>query len=425
MDFALDEDQTTLQEVLRDFFQAKSPEEVVRDLMDDPAGFDPVLWKQMADQLGLQALAIPEEYGGNGFTFMELGLVLEEMGRALVVSPFLASCVMASELLLAADDEQARLDFLPGIASGELIATVALAEDSGSWKPDEVATSATRAGDSWTLDGHKSYVLDGTAADIVLVIAAVESSFGVFAVAKDADGFASEALATMDQTRKQARLTFDATPARLIGSVAAAPAAVATMLDRTAIALAAESLGGSAKVLDMAVDYAKVREQFGRPIGSFQAIKHKCASMLVDVESSRSAVYYALWAASVGHEDTPQVASLVKAFCADAYLSACGENIQIHGGIGFTWEHPAHLYLKRAKNVQLYAGSSDFHRQQARRSYRHLNYHNEGEATHGNTGRTGGNRHRRRTWTRSRPRAEVGERRSSSRRQRSRCRRRW
>ncbi|MET0821330.1 MAG: acyl-CoA dehydrogenase family protein [Aeromicrobium sp.] len=364
MDFALDDDQKTLQAVLRDFFEAKVPESVVREQMDDPAGFDAALWRRMADELGLQSLAVPEEYGGSGFTFMELGLVLEEMGRALVVSPFFGSCVMATQLLLATDDEDARKDYLPGIAAGEIVATVALAEDSGSWQVEAVEAVATRGDGGWTIDGHKSFVLDGAVADVVLVVARASGSVGVFAVSKDAPGFAAEPLRTMDQTRKQARLTFAATPARLIGTLEQAPDAVSTMLDRTAIALAAESLGGNAKVLDMAVDYAKVREQFGRPIGSFQAVKHKCASMLVDLESSRSAVYYALWAASVAHEDTPETASLVKAFCVDAYLSACGENIQIHGGIGFTWEHPAHLYLKRAKNAQLFAGSSDFHRQQ-------------------------------------------------------------
>lgn len=363
MDFALDEEQVALQEVLRSFFEDKSPEESVRQQMEDPAGFDATLWRQMADQMDLQGLAIPEEYGGGGFSFMELGLVLEEMGRALVVSPFFASSVMASQLLLAVDDEAARMQFLPGIATAEKIVTVALAEDSGSWRVDDVSTTATAVADTWVLQGHKSFVLDGAVADVVLVVARTEAGVGIFAVDKGAEGFAATALETMDQTRKQARLSFESTPAALVGSLAEAPAAIAAMLDRAVIALSAEALGGHAKVLDMAVDYAKVREQFGRPIASFQAIKHKCASMLVDLEASRSAVYYALWAASVDHEETAEVASLAKAFCADAYLSACGENIQIHGGIGFTWEHPAHLYLKRAKNVQLFAGSSDFHRQ--------------------------------------------------------------
>jgi len=363
VDFALSEEQTTLQEVLREFFDKKSPESAVRDQMADPTGYDEVLWRQMADQLGLQSLAIPEEYGGAGFSFVELGIVLIEMGRALVVSPFFASSVMATQLLLAANDVDANEDYLPSLASGELIATVAIAEDSGSWSPADVTARATESGGRWTISGHKSYVLDGAIADVLLVAARTDDGLGVFAVDGAAAGMTRVPLATMDQTRKQARIEFKDTPARLIGSPDRGHSAIETMLDHAMIALAAESLGGTAKVLDMAVDYAKVREQFGRPIGSFQAIKHKCASMLVELESSRSAVYYALWAASAGDLDVPKLASLTKAFCADTYLNACGENVQIHGGIGFTWEHPAHLYLKRAKNSQLFMGSSDFHRQ--------------------------------------------------------------
>jgi alkylation response protein AidB-like acyl-CoA dehydrogenase len=363
VDFALNEEQATLQEVLRDFLGAKSSESKVREQMPDPRGYDESLWRQMASELGLHSLAIPEEYGGSGFTFVELGIVLEEMGRALTVSPFFASCVMAPQLLLAIGDEGANKEFLPGLASGELIATVALAEDSGSWQPADVTTTATEAGDAWMLDGHKNYVLDGAVADLLLVVARAGDRVGVFAVDADATGLTRTALQTMDQTRKQARLEFAETPARLVGSLDAGEAAIGVMLDHSMVALAAESLGGAAKVLDMAVEYAKVREQFGRPIGSFQAIKHKCASMLVDLESSRSAVYYALWAVAAKDDEVPKVASLAKAFCVDTYLAACGENIQIHGGIGFTWEHPAHLYLKRAKNAQSFLGSSDLHRQ--------------------------------------------------------------
>jgi alkylation response protein AidB-like acyl-CoA dehydrogenase len=197
----------------------------------------------------------------------------------------------------------------------------------------------------------------------VLVGARAGDQVGVFAVEGAATGLTRVPLETMDQTRKQARIEFDATPARLIGSLEVGERAIDTMRDHSMIALSAESLGGTQRVLDMAVDYAKVREQFGRPIGSFQAIKHKCASMLVELESSRSAAYYALWAVAADDPEVAKLASLTKAFCADAYLSACGENIQILGGIGFTWEHPAHLYLKRAKNAQLFLGSSDFHRQ--------------------------------------------------------------
>jgi alkylation response protein AidB-like acyl-CoA dehydrogenase len=285
------------------------------------------------------------------------------MGRALVISPFFASCVMATALLLAAGDVHANKEYLPRLASGELIGTVAIADDSGSWLPADVTTAAAKSHGGWIVSGAKSYVLDGAVADLLLIAARAGDRLGVFAVDGSAAGVTRVPLSTMDQTRKQARIELDDAPARLIGSLDRGEAAIDTMLDHAMIALAAESLGGTAKVLDMAVEYAKVREQFGRPIGSFQAIKHKCASLLVELESSRSAVYYALWAVSAGDPDVPKLASLTKAFCADTYLHACGENIQIHGGIGFTWEHPAHLYLKRAMNAQLFMGSSDFHRQ--------------------------------------------------------------
>jgi alkylation response protein AidB-like acyl-CoA dehydrogenase len=363
VDFALDDDQVTLQGVLRDFFDDRVPESAVRAQMDDPTGYDRQLWKRMSAEMGLPGLAVPEEYGGAGFSFFELGLVLEEMGRALVVSPFLASCVMTTQLLLGLDDEEARTRLLPGLASGDVIGTVALAEDGASWLPGDVAATATADGEAWRIDGHKSFVLDAAVADLLLVVARTPDGIGVFEVAGAATGVDRTPLPTMDQTRKLARVVFDGAAARRLGSPAGAVAAVDRMLDLSRIALAAEAVGGTGRVLDMSVSYAKTREQFGRTIGSFQAIKHKCASMLVDLESSRAAVHYALWAAATDQADRPVVAPLVKAHCVDVYLAAAGENIQIHGGIGFTWEHPAHLYLKRAKSSQALLGGSDFHRQ--------------------------------------------------------------
>jgi alkylation response protein AidB-like acyl-CoA dehydrogenase len=363
VDFAITDEQAELQKELRRFLAKYSSEAAVRDQLDDPAGYDRDLWKRMGGELGLQGLAIPEQFGGAGFSFLELGLVLEELGRALTVSPFFGSCVMAATLIQALADDALSAELLPGIATGESVAAVALAEDAGSWRLDDITLAATGDGDHWTVDGHKSFVVDGAVADTLLVAARTPEGPGIFLVDAAAVGLERTGMATMDLTRKLARLQFSATPARLLAAGEEAQAAVTAMLDLSAIALAAESVGGNQKVLDMAVEYAKVREQFGRPIGSFQAIKHKCASMLVDVESSRSAAYYALWAASTGHEDLPIVAPLVKAHCVDTYLAGAGENIQIHGGIGFTWEHPAHLYLKRAKSSQVLLGDSDLHRQ--------------------------------------------------------------
>ena len=363
VDFALDDDQVTLQNVLRGFFEAQVSDSAVRAQFDEAAGYDRRLWKRMANELGLQGLAIPEQYGGGGFSFFELGLVLEEMGRALVPSPFLGSCVMSAQLLLALDDEQARKRLLPGIADGSTVVSVALAEDAGSWQVDDVATTATRDGETWRINGRKAYVLDGYGADSYLVIARTSDGVAVFEVDGQSTGIECTPSPTMDLTRRLATVTFDAAAATPVGTSGAAPAALAVTLDHTRIAIGADSVGGTGRVMDMAVEYAKTREQFGRPIGSFQAIKHKCASMLVELEGSRSAVYYALWAAATDQADRPVVAALIKAHCVDTYLAAAGENIQIHGGIGFTWEHSAHLFLKRAKSSQVLLGDSDLHRQ--------------------------------------------------------------
>jgi len=362
VDFDFDEDQQELRRTVRRFLEHSSSEADVRRLMATELGYDRAVWDRMATELGLHGLAVPEEYGGAGFSFTELGVVLEEMGRALLCAPFFASVVLAAELLKAIDDEQARKDYLPGIASGDTIATVALTEDDGGWAPSSVTVRAVRDGGTWRLTGTKTYVPDGLSAGLILVVARTADGIGVFAVEGSADGLTRQALPTMDQTRKQAGLRFDATQARLLGGQADGWAAVGRMLQVAAIGLAVEQAGGAQRALEMAVEYAKLREQFGRPIGSFQAIKHKCASMLVTVESMKSAAYYGLWAVSSGGDELPLVASVAKAFCSDGYTMVTAENIQIHGGIGFTWEHPAHLYLKRARSSRVLLGGPDFHR---------------------------------------------------------------
>jgi alkylation response protein AidB-like acyl-CoA dehydrogenase len=365
MNFAFSEEQEELRQAVRRFLADKSPEAEVRRLMATAEGYDPAVWRQMAEQLGLQSLAIPEEYGGAGFGFVELVVVLEEMGAALLCSPFFSSAVLAASALLTSDDEKAKVRWLPGIASGETIATLALTEDSGRWDLDSVqlAASVGAAGAGWTLDGHKSFVLDGHVATLVLVAAQTEEGLGLFAVAGDASGLVKSPLATMDQTRKQARLEFSGTPAELIGPAGLAAAGITKTLQLAAVALAAEQVGGAQHCLDSSVEYAKTRIQFGRPIGSFQAIKHKCADLLLEVESARSAAYYAGWAAAEDSDELPLVASLAKSYCSEAYFHAAAENIQIHGGIGFTWEHDAHLYFKRAKSSELLFGDPAYHRE--------------------------------------------------------------
>jgi len=363
MNFAFSEDQEELRSGIRRFLDDKSSETEVRRLMETEEGYDKAVWKQMSDQLGLQAIAIPEELGGQGFSFVELGIVLEEMGRSLLCAPYFSSIALAANLLLSTDDDAAKKDLLPGIASGETIATVALTEDSGRWDQEGITLQATQSGDGWALDGHKMFVIDGHIADLILVPAKTAAGISVFAVEGNASGLTRTSLTTMDQTRKQARLELAGVPGRLVGTDGAGWDVLAKTLDLAAVALASEQVGGAQKVLEMSVEYAKVRVQFGRPIGSFQAIKHKCADMLLEVESAKSAAYYGSWVAAEGSDELPVVASLAKAYCSDAYFHATAENIQIHGGIGFTWEHPAHLYFKRAKSSELFLGDPTYHRE--------------------------------------------------------------
>ena len=363
MNFAFSEEQEELRKTVRSFLDQKSPETEVRRLMETDEGYDPAVWKQMGEQLGLQGLIVPEEFGGSGYSYVELGVVLEEMGRALLCAPYFSTVVLAGNALLHSGDDAAKKDYLPGIASGETIATLAFTEPSGKWDEAGITMSATKQGDGWVLNGTKSFVLDGATASLILVAARTGKGVSLFGVEGDASGLTRTALSTMDQTRKQAKLEFNGTPARLIGTEGDGWKTLSTVLDLAAVALAAEQVGGAQKVLDMSVEYAKVRIQFGRPIGSFQAIKHKCADMLLEVESAKSAAYYGMWCASEMNDELPSVASLAKAYCSEAYFHSAAENIQIHGGIGFTWEHPAHLYFKRAKSSELLFGDPTYHRE--------------------------------------------------------------
>ena len=363
MNFAFSDEQEELRTAVRRFLAEKSPETEVRRLMETTEGYDPAVWSQMADQLGLQSLTIPEEFGGSGFSYVELIVVLEEMGAALLCAPFFSTVVLAANAVLTSGDDDAKKYLLPGIASGETIGTLALTEDNGRWDFGGIECAAEPADDGWVLNGHKMFVLDGHVADLIVVAARTAKGVSLFGVKGDADGLTRTPLPTMDQTRKQARLEFSGTSAWLIGTDGGAEAGLAKTPDLAAVALAAEQVGGAQRVLDASVEYAKTRIQFGRPIGSFQAIKHKCADMLLEVESAKSAAYYAAWAAAEDSDELPVVASLCKSYCSEAYFHAAAENIQIHGGIGFTWEHPAHLYFKRAKSSELLFGDPAYHRE--------------------------------------------------------------
>ncbi len=363
MNFAFSEEQEQLRQFVRQFLEEKSPEAAVREQMDTEPGYDTAVWAQMAEQLGLQSLIVPEEHGGQGFSYVELIVVLEEMGRSLLCAPYFSTVVLGVNTLVHSGDDAAQAEHLPGIAAGETIATLAFTEESGRWDESGIEMTATGDGDNWKLSGTKMYVLDGHTADLIIVAARTGNGVSLFTVAGDADGLTRTALSTMDQTRKQAKLEFANTPATLIGTEGDGWTVLERVLDLAAVGLAAEQVGGAQMCLDMSVEYAKVRVQFGRPIGSFQAIKHKCADMLLEVESAKSAAYYAGWCAAELNDELPSVASLAKAYCSEAYFHASAENIQIHGGIGFTWEHPAHLYFKRAKSSELLFGDPTYHRE--------------------------------------------------------------
>jgi alkylation response protein AidB-like acyl-CoA dehydrogenase len=338
----------------------------VRQLMDTDQGYDTGHWKAIAE-MGWLSMAIPEEWGGAGFSFLELFVLLEEQGRSLFCSPFLSTVVMAASVVEEAGDDRQKEKILPAIAKGSLIAAVAFTEPDGRWDSGGIKTVCQRGpGGGWTLKGTKSFVLDGHVADLLVVAAQTDKGVSLFLVPGKTPGVGRKRLETMDQTRKQAEIEFSDVELgadALLGPEGGGWPILQRMTEKASVALAAEQVGGAQACLEMAVAYAKVRKQFGRPIGSFQAIKHKCADMLAQVESARSAAYYAGWAVSEDNEERSLMASLAKSYCSEAYFTSASENIQIHGGIGFTWEHDAHLYFKRAKSSELLFGDPSFHRE--------------------------------------------------------------
>jgi alkylation response protein AidB-like acyl-CoA dehydrogenase len=367
MDFALSDEQIMLRDTARRFLDEKAPSPLVRTVMETEAGYDPALWGEIGRQ-GWQAVTIPEDFGGAGFSFVEQALLMEEMGRTLFPSPYLSSVVLGADLVLGAGTEQQKADLLPGVASGEVRLAVAHLEPSARWDPGGIAMVAARNGGDVILDGTKAFVLDGHTADVLLVAAREtkgHEGISIIAVPADTPGVARRRLETMDMTRPQAEIVFDGVrvpTSAILGEPGSGWGPLAATLDRAVVALAYEQVGGAQRCLDMAVEYAKTRIQFGRPIGSFQAVKHRCADMLVTVESARSAAYYAGWVVASGDDELSIVAPLVKSYCSEAYFFCAAENIQVHGGIGFTWEHDAHLYFKRAKTDELLFGTPAEHR---------------------------------------------------------------
>ena len=360
--FSTTDEQRALRNAVIDVLARHSDEAQVRALMATDTGFDPAVWRELA-AMGLTGLLIDEQYGGSGAGPVEMGIAMEEMGRALLVGPFLSTAVLVPNLLAEVGDAAECAAALPRIAAGDLIATIAFAEHGSAWVPERIATSANAAGGVWHINGRKDFVLDGQSAKLFYILAGTDDGPAVLAVDAGAPGLDVTPLTTVDLTRKQCRVQFVDTPARLVGRLGAGVEVFTAALNRSAVALVSEQAGGARRAVEMATDYAKARYQFGRAIGSFQAVKHMCADMLLEAESAVSAARFV--AASFAAQATTRIAdlALAQAYCSDAFVHVAATNIQVHGGIGFTWEHPAHLYLRRARSDAQLLGSPSWHRE--------------------------------------------------------------
>jgi alkylation response protein AidB-like acyl-CoA dehydrogenase len=366
--FAFTDEQEQFRSAIRRFLNDKSPTTEVRRLMNTAEGYDRATWLQLSEQLALPGIHVPEQYGGAGFGMVELCIVTEEFGRTLFSAPYFSTAVLAANAILNAGTERQKSHLLPDLASGVALATLAITELDGQWDPFEIELVATPVADSYILNGTKSYVVDGLVSDMLIVAGRAPATIGgeglaLFALDAKADGVERRPLESMDATRKLARIDFHGATAELLGNLDDGAKSIVRTLDQAAIALANEMVGGAQALLDSAVEYSKLRVQFGRTIGSFQAIKHKCADMLLDVELAKSAAYYAAQAAAVEDPEWPALASLAKAAASETYLRTAIESIQIHGGIGFTWDNDTHLWFKRAKSSEVFLGQPNYHRE--------------------------------------------------------------
>jgi alkylation response protein AidB-like acyl-CoA dehydrogenase len=368
MDFAFSEEQEMLRRSTRDFLAKECGSKVVRKLMEGPDAYDPALWKKLAG-LGWTALGIPEEYGGAG-TFLDLIVVLEECGRALLPGPFFATMGLAVPALIEAGTEAQKKEALGAIAEGKARATLAFTEPSGRWDAGGVTVAAKPVGGGWKLDGVKLFVPDAESADYTVVAARTrgegEEGISLFLIKGRPKGMTVTSLKTLDMTRRWNEVRFDGVELgadALMGAADKGWPPLKRALEWATAALCAEMVGGTQKVLEDSTDYAKTRHQFGKPIGIYQAVSHKLADMLVLSESGRSATYYAAWAVDADAPDRALASSMAKAYVSDAYRKVAGDGIQVHGGIGFTWEHDMHLYFKRAKASEVTLGDATYHRE--------------------------------------------------------------
>lgn len=377
MEFSFTEEQKMIRDTAQAFLAEVSSSNAIRSAMDTEQGFDPQIWQRICEEMYWQAIHIPEEYGGMGLGYVDLVVMLEQMGRYLLCSPFFSTVCLASNALIVAGTDEQKQQYLTQICEGSLTATLAYTSKNGQWDATGVQGIVTAQGDDYVLNGTYRYVLDGHTAQLLIVAARSEGSEGeqgisLFAIDSDTLGVKRTWLPTMDQTRKQAEIVFDnvrVSSSQLMGEENNAWPQLNKVLQLAAIAIAAEQVGGSQQVLDLTVEYTKERVQFGRPIAGFQAVKHQAADMMLRTEVARSAVYYAACVAEEAlsggllADELGEAASVAKSYCSEGYFKNAGDALQLHGGVGFTWEYDVHLYFKRAKSSELFLGDAAYHRE--------------------------------------------------------------
>jgi len=371
MDFGFSQEQEMLRATARKFLENECTSTFVRARMEEPAGVTDDFWAKLAEQ-GWLGLVYPEEYGGSGLGLVDLTVLMEEMGRCVMPGPFFSTVLLGGLAILEAGSPPQRKEWLPRLAAGQAKATLALTEPNARWDAAGVTATAKDGKHGFALSGTKLFVPDAHLADVIVVAARTaegkspEDGVSLFLVPKGAAGLEVKLLPTMDQTRKLCEVTLKDTPVpsgALLGAKGGAWSAVARVIQRATIALCGEMCGGAQRVLDMTTEYAKIRVAFGKPIGTYQGVKHKAADMLVDIENAKSLTYYAAWAADENSSETALATSMAKAYVSDAYRKVSATGIQLHGGIGFTWEHDLHLYFKRAKSSEFTFGDATYHRE--------------------------------------------------------------
>ena len=371
MDFGFSQEQEMLRATARKFLENERASTFVRARMEEPAGVTDEFWAKLAEQ-GWLGLVYPEEHGGSGLGFVDLTVLMEEMGRAVMPGPFFSTVLLGGLTILEAGSPAQKKEWLAKIAAGRAKATLAWTEPNARWDAAGVTLGARADKGGFVLSGTKLFVPDAPLADVLVVAARTgegkspEEGVSLFLVPKGARGMEVTLLPTMDQTRKLCEVGFKdtAVPAgALLGERGGGWAPLRRVIERATVALCAEMCGGAQKVLDMTTEYAKIRIAFGKPIGTYQGVKHKAADMLVDVENAKSLTYYAAWAMDENVPEAPLAASMAKAYVSDAYRKVSGAGIQLHGGIGFTWEHDLHLYFKRAKSSEFTFGDATYHRE--------------------------------------------------------------